>query len=287
MVWFRIDDGFYDHPKVWDASDSAIALWTRAGSWAARNLTDGFVPSGLLARFCGAPEQASRELVDRGLWTPARGGFRYHDWDEYNPDSDTVRQKRDDAKIRMRNLRARRREEPIIAGGDGNGSREQPANVPRTNRERSREVRHPPVRDPRPDPSLKESSNEDSSSPPVRRKTPTARGDPDFEAFYTTYPKRVGRKAAESAWLKAIKDTDPAAITAGAKRYADERRGENPQYTKQPSTWLNQGCWEDDPVPRTRGQPSGADATIQGLFDRAAAYNAHNPHGGEQRYLTD
>lgn len=280
MVWFRIDDGFYDHPKVFDASDSAIALWTRAGSWAARAPSDGFVPSGILARFCSAPEQASRELVERGLWKRVRGGFRFHDWHDYNPSADTIKQKREDAKIRMRKVRARHREESIIAGTDEDGSREQAANVPRTNRERSREVREP-----RPDPTPKGSSDEEPS-PPKRRTTKTARGDPEFEEFYAAYPKHVGRKAAEAAWLKAIRDAAPAAITAGAKRYADERAGQNPQYTKQPATWLNQGCWEDDPAPRTREQPSGADATIQGLFDRAAAYHARND-GGEQKFLTD
>jgi hypothetical protein len=52
MTWFKIDDSFYDHPKVFDAPDCAVALWTRAGTWSARNLTDGFVPTGMPARFC-------------------------------------------------------------------------------------------------------------------------------------------------------------------------------------------------------------------------------------------
>lgn len=75
-----------------------------------------------------------------------------------------------------------------------------------------------------------------------------ARGDPAFDEFYAAYPKHVGRKAALTAWAKAIKDgTDPATVIAGAKRYADERRTEDPKYTKQPATWLNQGCWTDEP----------------------------------------
>ncbi len=31
MVWFKIDDGFWSHPKVLELSDAAVALWTRAG----------------------------------------------------------------------------------------------------------------------------------------------------------------------------------------------------------------------------------------------------------------
>lgn len=77
-----------------------------------------------------------------------------------------------------------------------------------------------------------------------------ARDDPDFEAFYVAYPKRVARKAAASAWDRAIKGgVDPAVVIAGAKRYADDRRGKDPQFTKQPATWLNQGCWDDEPQP--------------------------------------
>lgn len=85
MTWFKVDDSFYDHPKVFDAPDCAVALWTRAGTWAARNLTDGFVPSGMPARFCDDPERAIRELISRGLWKRTKGGYLFHDWAEYQP----------------------------------------------------------------------------------------------------------------------------------------------------------------------------------------------------------
>ena len=85
MTWFKVDDSFYDHPKVFDAPDCALSLWTRAGSWAARNLTDGFVPSGMPARLCDDPERAIRELINRGLWTRTKGGYQFHDWSDYQP----------------------------------------------------------------------------------------------------------------------------------------------------------------------------------------------------------
>lgn len=85
MTWFKIDDSFYDHPKVFDAPDCAVALWTRAGTWSARNRTDGVVPAGMPARFCDDPERAVRELVQRGLWTRTRGGYQFHDWHDYQP----------------------------------------------------------------------------------------------------------------------------------------------------------------------------------------------------------
>lgn len=85
MTWFKVDDSFYDHPKVFDAPDCAVALWTRAGTWSARNLTDGFVPAGMPARFCDDHETAVRELLNRGLWKRARSGYQFHDWSHYQP----------------------------------------------------------------------------------------------------------------------------------------------------------------------------------------------------------
>lgn len=91
MPWFRIDDSFYDHPKVFDAPDCALALWVRAGTWSARNLTDGFVPAGMPARLCDDPDTAVRELVRRGLWSRAKGGgYQFHDWSVYQPSRESV-----------------------------------------------------------------------------------------------------------------------------------------------------------------------------------------------------
>jgi hypothetical protein len=90
LTWFKVDDSFYDHPKVFDAPDCAVALWSRAGAWAARNLTDGFVPSGMPARLCGDPDTAVRELVRRGLWERTTGGYRFHDWGDYQPSAEQV-----------------------------------------------------------------------------------------------------------------------------------------------------------------------------------------------------
>lgn len=91
MTWFKVDDSFYDHPKVFDAPDCAVALWTRAGCWSARNLTDGFVPANLPARLCDDPDTAVKDLVHRGLWSRVSGGYRFHDWSAYQPSAEDVR----------------------------------------------------------------------------------------------------------------------------------------------------------------------------------------------------
>jgi hypothetical protein len=57
------------------------------------------------------------------------------------------------------------------------------------------------------------------------------------------YPKKVGKKDAQKAWAKAVRTADPARIIEVASRYPwnPERR-----YVKDPATWLNKGCWDDD-----------------------------------------
>jgi hypothetical protein len=75
-----------------------------------------------------------------------------------------------------------------------------------------------------------------------------------FDAFWQAYPRQAGRPAARRAWERALRrGADPAAIVAGAQRYAaDPNRAD--EYTKNPEGWLDDGRWEDGPLPqRTQG----------------------------------
>ncbi|MFD3999908.1 helix-turn-helix domain-containing protein [Streptomyces rubiginosohelvolus] len=70
----------------------------------------------------------------------------------------------------------------------------------------------------------------------------------DFGAFYLVYPKRVEPENAKKAWIAAMaRGVDPKHVIAAATRYAHERKGQNSQYTKFPATWLNKGCYDDEP----------------------------------------
>src|SRR5690606_27428588 len=117
MTWFKVDDSFYDHPKIFDAPDCAVALWVRAGCWSARNLTDGFVPTNMPARLCDDTERAVRELIQRGLWKRAKGGYQFHDWSDYQPTRASVEEQRAAARERMRKLRAGRQPADISVHG--------------------------------------------------------------------------------------------------------------------------------------------------------------------------
>jgi hypothetical protein len=68
-----------------------------------------------------------------------------------------------------------------------------------------------------------------------------------FQEFWSVYPRRVAKESARRAFERALNaGAAPETLIAGAKRYAIERAGQEPRYTKHPATWLNAGCWEDE-----------------------------------------
>ena len=88
MTWFKVDDGFWSHPKTMTLSESAVALWVRAGAYCCQHLTDGLVPPGSL-RMLGEAGAAD-ELVAAGLWDATDSGYQFHDWGTYQPSRESV-----------------------------------------------------------------------------------------------------------------------------------------------------------------------------------------------------
>lgn len=83
---------------------------------------------------------------------------------------------------------------------------------------------------------------------PKRAPKPGSDDDPDWLKFWSIYPLKKSKEGARKAWAAALKKTTAAEIIAGAERYRDDR-GRKPEFTKHPTTWLNQGCWEDESTP--------------------------------------
>lgn len=93
MTWFKVDDGFWSHPKVLTLSDQAVALWVRAGSYCGKHLTDGYVSSEIL-RWLTSSNTAAAELVAAGLWDNLVDGYQFHDWCAYQDTRDAVEKRR-------------------------------------------------------------------------------------------------------------------------------------------------------------------------------------------------
>ena len=112
MPWVRFDDQFPEHPKVVSVGPLGIALQVAAVCYCNRHLTDGFLPwsaaQSLLAwEFCETPNengQAKRIkvcvscgmsgddvdtdyviglLISAGIWEEVSGGYRVHDYLDY------------------------------------------------------------------------------------------------------------------------------------------------------------------------------------------------------------
>ena len=66
-----------------------------------------------------------------------------------------------------------------------------------------------------------------------------------FDEFWRIYPKKVDRGEALRAFVKASENAPFEDIVRGAMRYATERTGQDPRFTKHPVTWLSKACWTD------------------------------------------
>jgi DNA-binding transcriptional ArsR family regulator len=99
-----------------------------------------------------------------------------------------------------------------------------------------------------------ESTEQQATVAPVQTKSGSEKTEHHlhaFGAFWLTYPKRKAKEEARKAWVAAIeRGADPQHIVAAAKDYAHERAGQDAKYTKFPATWLNKGCYDDEPDPQ-------------------------------------
>lgn len=124
MPWFNVDDGFAFHRKAVRAGNAALGLWTRAGSWCAQQLTDGFVPDEMVT-VLGSVSQAQR-LVTSGLWSEVDGGYQFHEWTDSgrNPSRSEVLSRRKKEADKKAKARAAKSDAPLVnvARPQGTGS---------------------------------------------------------------------------------------------------------------------------------------------------------------------
>jgi len=229
MPWFKVDDGFSNSKPVLRIPrrfrPAAVGLWTLAGAWSAKELTDGYVPDYLLEELASTPTMA-RHLVDAGLWEEAENGWKFKGWGKYQPTREQVTADREREAERKRQWRASKRS----PGGTDSG---------RTLGHQA-ESGHP---DPtRPDPTHTPSSevaDATESELPSR-----------FDEFWDTYGKKVGRSKARTEYRKALKKrgvTEELLIAAAAAYVAHcKAEGKFPKYAKDPERWLKGEHWSDE-----------------------------------------
>jgi hypothetical protein len=88
---------------------AALGVWTACGSWAGDNLSDGFVPDEVVARYDPSLLFAPL-LVDVGLWVrterDGEAGYQYHQWLDRQKSRSDVEKQREGNRDRVRRWRA-------------------------------------------------------------------------------------------------------------------------------------------------------------------------------------
>jgi hypothetical protein len=115
--------------------------------------------------------------------------------------------------------------------------------------------------------------------------TPSAPASPargEFDHFWAMFPNKVGKADASKAFVKARQRVDLQTMMDGLYRYVrktDDRPWCNP------STWLNQDRWTDEPAAQARGSPQSKPRGMQGMFGemREVLENGQADDGGSDR----
>lgn len=122
---------------------------------------------------------------------------------------------------------------------------------------------------------IRASADSQALAIPVPDSSPSATVSDQWERFWSTYPKKVGKQAARKAWDRARKRRDPDEIQAALEAHLRPWATFEAQFIPNPATWLSQGRYEDPPpMPRTASaRPNRVDenmAKIQRSIARMA-----------------
>lgn len=69
----------------------------------------------------------------------------------------------------------------------------------------------------------------------------------DFEIFYQAYPRKVGKDKAREAWIKKKPPFDMVMQALQWQIQSNDWKRESGKYIPHPTTYLNQGRWQDEP----------------------------------------
>lgn len=73
----------------------------------------------------------------------------------------------------------------------------------------------------------------------------------DFEKFWSAYPKKIGKKSAKKAFYRAKVPVETLLTAIERQKCSNQWSKDNGQFIPNPTTWLNQGRWDDELVPST------------------------------------
>ncbi len=248
MSWFPVDDDFFMHPKAVQAGNAALGLWVRAGSWSMKHTTEGHVPEYVVS-VLGGRKRDVEKLLAAGLWQRTDDGYTFHDWEAWGDKKTreqvlTRRQAEAERKRRQREReRAALQEDPQV------NDQSHGVTPPGQEAESQRDLV-----------SNTNTNTNTTTTTPSKPKSKSLRDPDGFDEFWKAYPRREAKQGAKAKYARLLRDgMEPETLIEGARRYAAycARVGREREKIKIPTTWLNQGCWEDD-LDSTPGAPPAA-----------------------------
>ena len=115
-MWARLDDALIDHQKIFDAGDLlgkngpalALALYSVGLMYSNKHLTDGFLSDAVVKNFrhVDDPLRVAGALTKVALFEKVSGGFKIHDFHDYNPSARDVKDKQKEDRRRKASERA-------------------------------------------------------------------------------------------------------------------------------------------------------------------------------------
>lgn len=91
MSWARLDDGFWTHPKVMIAGNTAAGIFARLLSYSGCYLTNGLVPAQIVELVVGKDKRALEALEQYGMVQRLEtGSVVIPDYLDYNPSKDDI-----------------------------------------------------------------------------------------------------------------------------------------------------------------------------------------------------
>lgn len=233
-MWLKLDDGFATHPKILKAGPLALALQVRAICYASHHQTDGYIPTEALPYLTvnleWLPEYWTELMVLHGLWEPREHGYYVHDYLEWN--------------VSKRQLLASKKQKSL-AGKKGMKTRWTKPLQPITHV--ITPVNNTLI--------LSSALHSPDQKIHLRSKSYTE----EFEQFWSAYPKKIGKKAAQKAFQHI---SDRPAISTLLEALAQAKKSyqwskDSGQFIPYPVTWLNQGRW-DDQACEVKGRNNGS-----------------------------
>lgn len=117
-MWARLDDALIDHHKISEAGHHlgkngqalALAVYAVGLMYCNKHLTDGFLSDAVIKNFrhVEQPRRVADALARVALFEKVPGGFKIHDFHDYNPSAVDVKKRQRDDRRRKAHERAAR-----------------------------------------------------------------------------------------------------------------------------------------------------------------------------------